>query len=310
MFVLEGDEYPSANWDTTSKFLRYHARSVLLTSATHDHINIFKTHEDYLQPFQQLLTSIPADGLLVVSAEPFARKLAEHTTARTVHYALSDPGAWHATNISYGKTTTFMLMNGAAPVVTISTTLLGAHNVENIIGVGCLLLEKKLATPEEYAEGIRTFQGVRRRMELLTAHSSIPAYEGFGSSYEKALSAIKAMKLHFPQNRLIVVFEPHTFSWRNREKIEWYDTVFAGSDEVLIYHPAEQGSTTHAQLSHDEIINRVRAAGLSVQKVTTPAETLDALSHTIRDGDVVLILTSGGMDGLVADIPQWLDRTF
>ena len=41
VFVLEGDEYPSSNWDDTSKFLRYNARNVLLTSATHDHITYF-----------------------------------------------------------------------------------------------------------------------------------------------------------------------------------------------------------------------------------------------------------------------------
>jgi UDP-N-acetylmuramate: L-alanyl-gamma-D-glutamyl-meso-diaminopimelate ligase len=73
-FVLEGDEYPASNWDDTSKFLRYNARNVLLTSATHDHINVFPTHADYLAPFRALLGSLPADGLLVVnSSEPRAR---------------------------------------------------------------------------------------------------------------------------------------------------------------------------------------------------------------------------------------------
>ena len=59
VFVLEGDEYPSSNWDNTSKFLRYNAKNVLLTSATHDHINIFPTHADYLVPFRALLNSLP-----------------------------------------------------------------------------------------------------------------------------------------------------------------------------------------------------------------------------------------------------------
>src|SRR5581483_1630739 len=30
IFVLEGDEYPSANWDKTPKFLRYNPRNILL----------------------------------------------------------------------------------------------------------------------------------------------------------------------------------------------------------------------------------------------------------------------------------------
>jgi len=67
-FVLEGDEYPASNWDGRSKFLRYNAKNVLLTSATHDHINVFPTHADYLSPFRSLLGSLPSDGLLVVSS--------------------------------------------------------------------------------------------------------------------------------------------------------------------------------------------------------------------------------------------------
>ncbi len=38
-----------------AKFLRYNARNVLLTSATHDHINVFPTHADFLKPFRALL---------------------------------------------------------------------------------------------------------------------------------------------------------------------------------------------------------------------------------------------------------------
>jgi UDP-N-acetylmuramate: L-alanyl-gamma-D-glutamyl-meso-diaminopimelate ligase len=51
--------------------------------------------------------------------------------------------------------------------------------------------------------------------------------EGFGSSYEKARSAIAAMKQHFPDRRLIVVFEPHTFSWRNRDALACTTTCLA-----------------------------------------------------------------------------------
>ena len=60
-FVLEGDEYPASNWDDRSKFLLYNAKNVLLTSATHDHINVFPTHADYLAPFRTLLGSLPAE---------------------------------------------------------------------------------------------------------------------------------------------------------------------------------------------------------------------------------------------------------
>ena len=64
VFVLEGDEYPSANWDESSKFLHYNPSTVLLTSATHDHVNVYPTHESYLEPFKKLLSICPRTACL------------------------------------------------------------------------------------------------------------------------------------------------------------------------------------------------------------------------------------------------------
>jgi UDP-N-acetylmuramate: L-alanyl-gamma-D-glutamyl-meso-diaminopimelate ligase len=308
IFVLEGDEYPASNWDNRSKFLLYNARNVLLTSATHDHINVFPTHADYLAPYQSLLGSLPSDGLLVVSSsEPHARALAANLACATVFYALHDKAHWHAANIARGAETGFDLMRGAEKIIRLSTRMLGDHNIENIVGVSAMLLEKRLLSPEELRAGMDTFQGVKRRMELLSPASQVPVYEGFGSSYEKARSAIVATRLHFPDRRLIIVFEPHTFTWRNRAAISAYDDVFAGASRILIYQPASQGAGTHAQLTQDEIVTRVRAANYDAGAISDPDEALQTLGDMLRPDDVVLLLTSGELGGLIRTIPQLVE---
>lgn len=64
-FILEGDEYPSANWDKRSKFLLYNAQTVLLTSAEHDHLNVFPTLESYLEPYVELGLQLPPEAIFV-----------------------------------------------------------------------------------------------------------------------------------------------------------------------------------------------------------------------------------------------------
>lgn len=309
-FVLEGDEYPSANWDERSKFLHYNPRNVLLTSATHDHVNVYPTHEDYLKPFRQLVSALPADGMMVVNDEPFARKVAEGFGGKRVEYGLHERNEWHAANIAYGLPTTFDLMHKGKKVAALATRLLGAHNIENIVGVGAMLLSKHLLTPEELAAGVESFEGVKRRMELLSPNSSVPVLEGFGSSYEKALSAIAGMRLHFPARRLVVVFEPHTFTWRNRAALAQYDTVFDGADRVYIYEPAQQGAGTHAQLSQDEIIERVRAAGIDAIAIHDGQSGLKDIMADIGDDDTILLLTSGELGGLIKSIPAEVQERF
>ncbi len=310
-FVLEGDEYPASNWDNISKFLRYNARNVLLTSATHDHVNVFPTHADYLAPFRALLASLPANGLLVVNeSEPHARALANNLACPIACYALDDKAHWHAENIERRAETSFDLMQGDRKIIRLSTRLLGDHNIENIVGVSAMLLERDLLSPKQLSTGISTFQGVKRRMELLSPASTVPVYEGFGSSYEKARSAIAASKLHFPDRRLLVVFEPHTFTWRNRAAIAAYDDVFAGASRIFIFEPASQGAGTHAQLTQDEIVARVRAANYDAEAINDPRQALDGLSDILRADDVVLLLTSGELGGLIKTIPQLVEMKF
>lgn len=310
VFVLEGDEYPSANWDRRSKFLRYRPKNLLLTSATHDHVNEFPTHEDYLAPFRALLKLLPADGLLVAShGERFARALAETHNGKKIFYGIDD-AAWRATDIAYGERTTFDLVRGGEKIVSLSTSQLGAHNVENIVGVSAMLLEKNLLTPAELAAGVATFQGVKRRLDRKSDKTAIPIFEGFGSSYEKAKSAIAAMKLHFPAKRLLVVFEPHTFSWRNRAALGWYDDVFAGAAKIFIYEPATQGADTHAQLSQDEIVARVCKAGFAAEAIREPSAALARLESMLDKNDVILLLTSGNLGGLIESIPQLAEAKF
>jgi UDP-N-acetylmuramate: L-alanyl-gamma-D-glutamyl-meso-diaminopimelate ligase len=311
VFVLEGDEYPSSNWDNTSKFLRYNARNVLLTSATHDHINVFPTHADYLVPFRALLDRLPPQGVLVAcGSEPHARALVQATGRPAVFYALDDRTSWHADNIVRGAQTDFDLMRGGEKVVRLSTRHLGNHNIENIVGVSAMLLEQGLLSPQELYAGVSSFMGVKRRMELLSASSTVPVFEGFGSSYEKARSAIAAVKLHFPHRRLMVVFEPHTFTWRNREAIAAYDDVFDGAEKIFIYEPASQGASTHAQLTQNEIVARVRSAKYDAEPFVDPEAALQTLNGILKTGDVVLLLTSGELGGLIKTIPKLAEQKY
>jgi len=310
VFVLEGDEYPAANWDDQSKFLYYRPKNILLTSATHDHINVFPTHAEYLAPFRALIALLPVDGLLVVNGgEPHACSLARDYAGRKVFYAGAE-AFWRAEQIAYGERTSFQLWRGKEMVATLATSLLGAHNVENIVGASAMLLEKGLLSPRQLAAGVATFQGVKRRLDRKSEQTSIPIYEGFGSSYEKAKSAISAIKRHFPTRRLLIVFEPHTFSWRNRGALSWYDDVFAGAAKVFIYKPALQGAAAHSQLSQQEIVAHVQKAGFDAEAIEEPTAALKTIAQNLTANDVVLLLTSGDLGGLIEAIPRLAEQEF
>jgi UDP-N-acetylmuramate: L-alanyl-gamma-D-glutamyl-meso-diaminopimelate ligase len=312
--VLEGDEYIVAPADRRSKFLLYHPRDVLLTSLVHDHVNVFPTFAEYEAPFRELLRLLPADGLLVARASSPIRAIAGEVASRVVWYDTVRPPSdlgdgWWAEGVVYGDTTRFTLVRPDGAGIALSTSLLGAHNIENIVGVSAYLLERGLVSEADLASAVASFAGIRRRLDRLTTRSAVPVIEGFGSSYEKARSAIEALLLHYPHRPLTVVFEPHTFSWRSRDALAWYDTVFEGAARVLIAPPPIHGAAMHHQSTFNEIVARIAATGVAVEGVETAEAATEALSHLKRD-EVVLLLSSGPLLGLPGSLPPVFDRLY
>jgi UDP-N-acetylmuramate: L-alanyl-gamma-D-glutamyl-meso-diaminopimelate ligase len=308
IFVMEGDEYIVGGGDVRSKFLLYAPRAVLITSLVHDHVNVFPTVADYEAPFAELIARLPTDALLVC-AHPFEALHRLTAGRRVVWYGRETCSGYHADGVEIGEITRFDLITPTGARIPLETSLLGLHNIENIVGAAALLLERGDVSIEGLQRGVRRFRGVARRLDRKTTESTVPAYEGFGSSYEKARSAIEAILLHFPTRPCVVVFEPHTFSWRDPAALAWYDSVFEGVARVLLLPPPTHGDAT-AQSSQGDIALRIAAAGVPVTPLADAAAVLTDLSATLAGEEVVLLLSSGPLDGLPATLPPLLDGRF
>src|SRR3990167_4252402 len=125
-FVLEGDEYPAFNG--VSKFLYLQPKQLLLTSAEHDHINIFPTLEQYLEPYRKLIELLPKNGLLVAGINnPNVREIIKEKIGRIATYGMDKEALWRADNIKYGKITNFDLLKNGEKMTNLSTLMLGKH---------------------------------------------------------------------------------------------------------------------------------------------------------------------------------------
>lgn len=308
LFIFEGDEYPASNTDPRSKFLLLRPAHLLITPLAHDHINVFPSIPDYLKPFGELVSLLPQKGSLVVCAEgplspDFLRSLAREPVTYGVH-----EGDWQAAATEWGEHTSFSLTRGGTEVVKLETTLLGEHNIQNIVGAGAFLLGNEFLSPEEFALGVRTFRGLRRRLDKKSDAAVIPVYEGFGSSFEKLRSAIAAMKRHFPEKSLTVVFEPNTITWRSRAALAQYRAAFSGAARVYVFNPPHDGKETGLSLS--DIVDEVKRAEIPAHGASSPEELLELLRSEMRPDDAILISSSGAMGGLTEAVPKLAEELY
>ncbi len=309
IFIFEGDEYPASNWDSHSKFEHYHPDHLLVTSLEHDHVNFFLTHADYIAPFRRLVGLLPETGTAMICAENEATDMVSNLLPHTTTSYGVDAGDWHAKHISYGMNTTFDLYHGEEYVTTLTTQMLGKHNIQNIVGVAGVALSHGWVTIPELQSGIASFVGVRRRLDRLTENSQIPLYEGFGSSYAKAKSALDAIRLHFPDSQILTIFEPHTFSWRDPKTAFWYHDVFEDATSVIVTIPPEShGKSSTGQMSPKDITESIQTNHEYVQVINDVETIYGKVADfvTTHPKPVILLLSSGELLQLPKLLPDFL----
>src|SRR6266511_5710147 len=68
-FVIEGDEYDSAFFDKTAKFLKYLPDIAVINNLEYDHADIYPDLESIRLAFRRLATLVPRNGLLIAGAD-------------------------------------------------------------------------------------------------------------------------------------------------------------------------------------------------------------------------------------------------
>lgn len=311
-FIIEGDEYPSANWDNTSKFLHFKPKNIILISGEHDHFNVFKTEKDYIKPFEKLVALLPKNGLLIACKDgKNVQKIVKKSSAENIFYSMNDRSVWHPENIKYGPKTTFDLYKSNKKIINLETRLLGRGNIENIVGVSAFLLENKMLSSKTLKKAIQSFKGVAGRLDLKTKKSKILVYESFGSSYKKAKNDLESLRLHYPTKNITTVFEPHTFSWRDRQNLSWYKDVFSECNKVIILLPPEEhGKNVSNEISLKEIVGEINKHHKIALGVENKDNVMMELEKTLKKDDILVLMTSGDMGGLVKSIPVWAEKKF
>src|SRR4029450_8417374 len=68
-FVIEGDEYDSAFFDKTAKFLKYLPDVAVINNIEFDHADIYADLEAVKLAFRRLVNLVPRSGLLLLCAD-------------------------------------------------------------------------------------------------------------------------------------------------------------------------------------------------------------------------------------------------
>src|SRR4051812_19395783 len=134
-FVIEGDEYDSAFFDKTAKFLKYLPDVAIVNNVEFDHADIYADLDEVLLAFRRLVNLVPRNGLLLLGADsPHAAGLIRHAVSPVETFGTAAEADWRATDIeSANGQTHFKVYRRAEAFGHFVLPLLGVHNVRNAV---------------------------------------------------------------------------------------------------------------------------------------------------------------------------------
>jgi UDP-N-acetylmuramate: L-alanyl-gamma-D-glutamyl-meso-diaminopimelate ligase len=300
-FVIEGDEYDSAFFDKTAKFLKYLPDIAVVGNLEYDHADIYPDLEALRVAFRRFVNLVPRSGRLILGADSEeAMKLASGARCIVDTFGLSADADWRASAVTpEGDRITFDLTHRGEPQGRVVLPLFGGHNVRNALAAiaGGHAAGLNVA---EMIQALKDFRGVRRRMELRGKTGGVLVFDDFAHHPTAILETLRAVRWSYPDRRIWAIFEPRSATSCRKVFQQDFARSFeeSGADEIILASVFRSTLPEAERLSVDEIIRHLNAAGKHARHIATVPEIVNVVAAESGPGDLVVVMSNGGFDGI------------
>ena len=292
LVVIEADEFDrSFHWLTPY--------ATVITATDSDHLDIYGTHEAYVESFRKYTSLIRPDGYLIIKKGIDLQP--DVQPGVTVYTYSNDEGDFHAENIriANGEIT----FDFISPLGNIADIRLGVPvyvNIEN--GVAAMALAQiGGATAEEIRTAMATFQGVDRRFDFKIKNDRIVLLSDYAHHPAEIRQSVTSIRTLYPDKKITAIFQPHLYT-RTRDFYKEFADSLSLLDEVIlldIYPAREQpipGITS--QLIYDNLRPGIEKC------LCKKEDLLDLLKN--KHLEVLITLGAGDIDNYIPQISELL----
>jgi UDP-N-acetylmuramate: L-alanyl-gamma-D-glutamyl-meso-diaminopimelate ligase len=298
-FVIEGDEYDSAFFDKTAKFLKYLPDIAVINNVEFDHADIYADMNAVSLAFRRLVTLVPRRGLLLIGADsPGALALKGHAVSRLETFGTGPDADWRAHDlVPAGASTSFRVRRGSASIGRFDLPMLGVHNVRNALAAIAVAIEVGVGS-ERIAEGLRLFAGVKRRLEIAGTSDGVTVYDDFAHHPTAVAETLAGLRAANPGARIWAVFEPRSASSCRRVFQDDFGRAFAGADYVILAPVFRSTLPENERLSIPQLVHDLTGRGQLASQADSIDDIIRAIVRDHKPGDLVVIMSNGGFGGI------------
>jgi UDP-N-acetylmuramate--alanine ligase len=302
--VAEADE-------SDASFLHLSPMMAAVTNIDADHLETYGHDFQRLRAtFVEFLHRLPFYGLAVACVDDAVVRATLPEIGRPLlTYGFAEDADLRGIDVRpEGSGTHFTAVGSDGFTAEFHLNLPGRHNVQNALVAVAIGRELGVGI-EEMQRALSGFQGIGRRCEqhgaLSFGERSAVLVDDYGHHPREIAATFQAMRAAHPQQRLVVVFQPHRYS-RTRDLFDDFCAVLSEADALLLAEVYAAGELPIENADARALARCIRARG-RVEPVLLPgglAEVPAVLERIVADGDVILTLGAGDVGALPAQLLQ------
>lgn len=294
-FISEACEY-------TNSFLHFYPKYNIILNVEAEHLDFFKDLADVRRSFRSFASNTKPDGVIIINGEiENYRELTDGLSASVISYGLKEGFDYYPADIVFNEKAcaSYTVMRKGSPVLNVTLSVPGMHNVSNSLAAIALSFELGLSK-ESILAGLFAFNGADRRFQYKGQKNGVTIIDDY-AHHPTEIRATLTSAANYPHKRLIVAFQPHTYS-RTKAFLNDFADVLSQADIVVladIYAAREKN--TYGICSAD-LLEKLKERGTECYYFPSFEEIETFLGKNCINGDLLITMGAGDIVNIGEDL--------
>lgn len=287
-FITEACEY-------TNSFLNFRPRYSIILNVEAEHLDFFKDLEDIRNSFRKFAGNTLATGATIINGEIIDYEgLVSDMPQQIITYGRSDSFNYYATDITYDEKACahFTAMHDGVELFQVQLSVPGAHNVSNALAAiataQCMGLSK-----EAILMGLLQFGGADRRFQYKGVVDGVTVIDDY-AHHPTEIRATLTAAANYPHERLVLVFQPHTYS-RTKAFLQDFADVLSMADVVVLADIYAAREKNTIGITSKDLLALLQEKGTESYYFPSFEEIEKFLLKKCMNGDLLITMGAGNV---------------
>lgn len=286
VFISEACEY-------TNSFLNFRPKYSIILNIEAEHLDFFKDLDDIRHSFRLFAENTKDNGAIIINGEiENYQEITNGLAAQVITYGMNNSCDFYPENIVFDEKAcaSFTAMYHGEKIMDVTLNVPGLHNVSNALAAIALALDLKLSKEDIYA-GILAFGGADRRFQYKGTVDGITVIDDYAHHPTEIRATLTAAQ-KYPHKRLVLVFQPHTYS-RTKAFLNDFADVLSMADVVVLADIYAAREKNTFGISSRDIEAKLKEKGTDCHYFPSFTEIEKFLLENCVDGDLLITMGAG-----------------